>query len=113
MRRVREVEDLAAELRAQTLGEVERPIDAEVEIARAGTAERVIAGRAEACAGDGGERSRVEVHRRIAEDLDLGLHLIGPLVAAGQAQGVAGGDAEGGSGVHAQETVNLPAACDR
>ena len=91
MRRVGQVEGLGAELRVEPLGELERAIDAEVEVACAGAAQRVIAGRAEARAASRARRPcGSKYDGGIAEDCDLGLDLVGALVAARQAEGVAG-----------------------
>ena len=89
MRRVRQVERLHPELDGPAAAKAEFAEDAHVEVGEARPAHAVDAGGAEPPLGDGAKCRRVEprlARPDAAKNLDLVLHLVGKLGAAGQVQ---------------------------
>src|ERR1041385_5049199 len=86
---IRKIERLGPELHSDAFAEIEFAEDAEIQVCDTGAAENVKSGGAEPDAGYGSKSQRVEVWSvgtYASEFLDIRLHLIGLLGAAGSIQ---------------------------
>ncbi len=100
MRCIREIERLRPELCVEPFRDPERPVNAEVQIPGAGPAQGIITRSPEARASHRRIGQRIEPGLRVAENLDLRLDLVRPLIRASRhVQRVAGRDGKRRTGV--------------
>src|SRR5437588_11323175 len=105
MRSIGQIERLAPELHVKPFRNLERPVQAEIEILDTRAAQRIIARCPEARSGYGGISQGIEPGMRIAQNSNRGFDLVGTLVASRPTQGVTGRHGEWRAGIYAEEAV--------